>query len=677
MRTAQELFALSVLLYAVTALASLGASRFPRIANTLSAAGSLAAAAAGAASAAMVLARGKGFAAEIPGIVPFARFQVQVDFLSALMLLLVSVLGAAVSIYSFAYHLRYQQAVGLLGFLTNTFLGSMALVVACADAFYFLVFWELMTVSSYFLVVFEQDEEAIRSGFLYFVVAHVGTAAIIVAFILLFLAAGSFDFSAFRSANLSPAMRSLVFVLCLFGFGAKAGIVPIHFWLPRAHPAAPSTASALLSGAMVKVAIYGLLRVGVDLLANQAWWWGGLVLACGAASAILGVLYAVVQNDVKRMLAYSTVENVGIVLMGIGAGMMGFSLGRPVVGLLGISAALYHMINHGFFKGLLFLAAGSVASGAGTRNMEKMGGLGRRMPWSAAGFLVGALGAAAMPPLNGFVSEWLTYQALFAVGRSGLRAGQLLAGASVVLLALAGGLAALCFVRAYGVIFSGPGRAEAAERACEAPGAMVGGMAVLAVACIGLAAAVGSVTRGLLAGLSGLASNPALGAAVAGQGAMVLGPGMFGAQVSTAWVAVLLAVVALGAAGLAAAAGARSPWPERRVEGDPWAAGYRYSAEMAYSATAFAEQLRVIFRPAYGLAALGEGPAKAAARWYEASVRYLSDVELGWERRVYMPLVRGVRALAGWAQGVAPGRVRLYCAYVIAALVLLLLFAAR
>lgn len=676
MSTARELFVLSVLLYTVTALACLGTSKFARIANGISAAGSLVAAAAGAASAIIVLARGGGFTAEFPEIVPFARFDIEVDFLSAVMLLLVSILAAATAIYASAYYARYEHAAGILGFLSNAFVGSMTLVVACSDAFYFLIFWELMTLASYFLVVFDQNEEAIRSGFIYFVVAHVGTAAIMVSFILLFVATGSFGFAAFRTASLPPATRNLVFVLCLLGFGAKAGIVPIHFWLPRAHPAAPSTASALLSGAMVKVAVYGLLRVGLDLLGNQTWWWGGLLVAAGAASTILGVLYAAVQNDVKRMLAYSTVENVGIILMGLGAGMLGFSMGRPVLGLLGIGAGLYHLLNHGFFKSLLFLAAGSVAAGAGTRSMEEMGGLARRMPWTAGAFLVGALAAAAIPPLNGFVSEWLTYQALFAVGRSGLLAGQLLAGGSVVVLALAGGVAALCFVRAYGAVFCGPYRTSGAEQAREAPRAMVAGTAVLALGCVALGVGVTGVTRQLFTGVSSLAKGQGLEAALAGHGTVVLGPGAFGAQMSPALVAVLLAVLACAAAALVAVGGGRRPWPRRRVEGDPWAAGYRYSPEMAYPATGFAEQLRVLFRPAYSLAALGETTGRTGTRWFAAGVRYLSNVELDWDKRVYMPLVRGVRTLARWAQEAAPASVRLYCAYVIAALVLLLLIAA-
>ncbi len=352
---------------------------------------------------------------ELPVPLPFGHFYLQMDGLSTLMIGMIAVLGFVASLYSINYLEQYDQRnLGVLGFFTNLFIAMMLLVVTVANAFYFLVFWEMMTLASYFLVVFESEKkQAIRAGYLYMLVAHAGGALIMVSFFLFYAITGSFDFDTFSQAQLPPALRNVIFLLAFIGFGAKAGMVPLHIWMPEAYWAAPSHVSALMASVMKKTAIYGILRICVDLLGASVLWWGFLVLFFGALSAVLGVLFALAERDLKRMLAYSSVENVGIILLGIGTGMVGVATQQAVVALLGFLAALYHALNHSFFKGLLFLGTGSVDYRLHTRDLNEMGGLARRMPWTGLAFLTGALAVAAIPPLNGFVSEWFTYQALF------------------------------------------------------------------------------------------------------------------------------------------------------------------------------------------------------------------------------------------------------------------------
>src|SRR5204863_6943840 len=315
-----------------------------------------------------------------------------------------------------------------------------------------------------------------------------------------------------HAATLSPGLKSLVFVLALVGFGSKAGLVPLHVWLPSAHPAAPSHVSALMSGVMIKLGVYGVLLFGLRLLGGGPAWWGGLVLALGAVSALLGVLYALMEHDLKRLLAYHSIENIGIIFIGVGAGMMFLSYGLPALAVLGFVGGLYHTINHACFKGLLFLGAGSVLHAIGTRNMEEMGGLIKRMPRTALFFLVGACAISALPPLNGFASEWLVFQAL--LGGSAIPQPEvaMIMPIAVGMLALTSGLAAACFVKAFGITFLAIPRSPEAERAHEAPRSMLLSMGMLALACVGLGLApfaIVPVLGGVLAGLGGLPDTQA------------------------------------------------------------------------------------------------------------------------------------------------------------------------
>lgn len=351
--------------------------------------------------------------------IPYLSFAIRLDPLAAFFVLTISLVGLAASIYAFGYVTEFygRHSIGALGSLFSGFLLSMTLVVMADNGFCFLIAWELMSLISYFLVVTEHEKANVRyAGFFYLVMTHIGTAFVVLTYLILFQSAGSFSFEAFRhpEQSLPEGMRALVFLAALIGFGTKAGIVPLHVWLPYAHPAAPSHISALMSGVMIKTAIYALIRVYFDFLGGQfPWWWGFVVLVIGAVSALLGVMYALMEHELKSLLAFHSVENIGIILLGIGAGMIFQSYGLKELAALGLLAGLYHTINHAAFKALLFFGAGSLLYATHTRSMEEYGGLLRRMPWTGVFFLIGAVSISGLPPTNGFVSEWLVFQSLF------------------------------------------------------------------------------------------------------------------------------------------------------------------------------------------------------------------------------------------------------------------------
>ncbi|HEU0009017.1 MAG TPA: proton-conducting transporter membrane subunit, partial [Verrucomicrobiae bacterium] len=354
----------------------------------------------------------------LPSLIPYFRFTVpytaRLDALGAFFVLLVSLLALALSTYSLGYARGYygRKSVGVLGAFYNALLLATTVVFVADNIWLFLIGWELMALTAYCLVSFEHEKtETRQAGVLYFIMSHIDAGCIMLGFLLLFQASGDYGFDSLRAvgAKMSPGKRDAAFMLFLVGFGIKAGIVPLHIWLPAAHPVAPSNVSALMSGVLIKTGIYGLTRVCFEFLGPPPLWWGVTVLAIGALSAVLGVLYALMEHDLKRLLAYHSIENIGIILMGLGAALMFLHSGHRVLATLGLLAGMYHTINHASFKGLLFLGAGAVLHATHTRNMEEMGGLAKRMPQTAFFFLIGAVAISALPPLNGFVSEWLTY----------------------------------------------------------------------------------------------------------------------------------------------------------------------------------------------------------------------------------------------------------------------------
>src|ERR1017187_3761796 len=430
----------------------------------------------------------------LPTLIPYVQFTVRLDPLSAFFGLIVSLLGFALSLYSLGYARGFygRKNVGVLGAFFNLMLLATTLVVMADNAFFFLMVWEIMALSAYCLVGFEHEKPETRSaGVLYFVMSHIGTGCIMLGFLLLFQASGGYGFAGFHALGdkMSPGSRDAAFLLFLIGFGVKAGIVPLHTWLPAAHPVAPSNVSAFMSGVLIKTGIYGMTRVFFDFLGTPPMWWGVTVLSIGTISAVLGVLYALMQHDLKRLLAYHSIENIGIILMGFGASLMFLHhddqhISHPLLASLALIAGLYHTINHAVFKGLLFLGAGAVLHATHTRDMEQMGGVAKRMPQTAFCFLIGAVAISALPPLNGFVSEWLTYQSLlqgFGFTDSLVRLMFPIGGA---LLALTGALAAACFVKAFGITFLAQPRSEAAAQAHEAPLTMLLGQGVLVAACV-------------------------------------------------------------------------------------------------------------------------------------------------------------------------------------------------
>jgi len=393
----------------------------------------------------------------LPLGLPDLPFHLRLDSLSAFFLLLLGVTAAGISLFSAGYFRDSEgSAPGLLCLQYHTFLAAMALVLIADDAYVFMVAWESMALSSYFLVTTDHRiAEVRRAGFLYLLIAHIGAIAILLCFGVLQGGSGDYSFGSMRSVILPGAWGSIAFLLALFGFGAKAGLLPLHIWLPEAHPAAPSPVSALMSGVMLKTAIYGLLRVTFDLLNGQLWWWGVVALVLGLVSALFGVIFATVQTDMKRLLAYSSIENIGIIVAGIGLSILFKSYDKTLLAALTLTATLYHALNHAVFKSLLFLATGSVLHATKERSLGRLGGLIHRMPWVAWLALVGTLAMAGLPPLNGFVSEWLLLQAFLFTPSLPQSFINMLVPLAAAALVLAVALAAYVMVKFYGVVFLG------------------------------------------------------------------------------------------------------------------------------------------------------------------------------------------------------------------------------
>ena len=420
----------------------------------------------------------------LPIGLPWIGSHLRLDALASFFLIVLGLGGAIISAYSIGYGRHEEDPSRVLPFYPS-FIGAMAFVVLADDAFTFLLSWEVMSLLSWALVMTHHRKDEVRSSALvYLTMAAFGTMALILAFGLLAGTEGHYAFSSMRITAHSPVVSSVVVILMLLGAGSKAGIVPLHIWLPLAHPAAPSHVSALMSGIMTKVAIYGFIRVTFDLAGQSAWWLPQIVLAVGAVTAVMGVLYALMQHDLKKLLAYHTVENIGIIFIGLGLAMafrQNYMFGAAA---LSLSAALFHIFNHSIFKNLLFLGSGAILTATGQRDMEKMGGLIHKMPVTAVVFLVGCVAISALPPFNGFVSEWLTFQAILLspdIPQWGLKMTIPAVGG---MLALAAALAAACFVKVYGVVFLGRARSDAARDALEVDRWSLGSMGVLAALCL-------------------------------------------------------------------------------------------------------------------------------------------------------------------------------------------------
>ncbi len=420
----------------------------------------------------------------LPIGIPWLKAHFRLDSLSTFFLMAINSPAALASLFGIAYGGHVPEARRVTP-LFPLFLFAMNGVLLADDAFVFLVSWEFMSLSSWLLVLSDHtNAEARRAGLVYLVMAVFGTFCLLAAFGLLAGHAGAYGFAAMRTAHLGPWAGGLVVALALLGAGSKAGMVPLHAWLPLAHPAAPSHVSALMSGVMTKVAIYGLIRILFDLRSDVGWGWGFFIMVMGALTAVLGVLYALFQRDLKTLLAYSTVENVGIILIALGLAVAFRDHGAATLSAVALLAALYHVINHSLFKTLLFLGSGAILTATGERRLDRLGGLLNRMPVTGLTFLVGAAAISALPPLNGFVSEWLIFQSLFhapTIPHWAMRFGVPVVG---VAMALAAAFAGTCFVRAFGIVFLGRPRSPEARHAAEVPFVMQAAMAIPAVACL-------------------------------------------------------------------------------------------------------------------------------------------------------------------------------------------------
>ncbi len=585
---------------------------------------------------------------------PFS-FSLAVDRLSAFFLLLVCAVAVPVTIFAVPYfdlHYSEQRRHWMWAFF-SLFLLSMIVVVTASTGFAFLAGWELMTLVSAALILIEGDSPERRHNvFIYLLMMHVGAAAVAACFFLFLPYSHSLDFGAIRAASavMPGGIRAAVFLSAFVGFGAKAGLIPLHLWLPRAHPIAPSPVSALMSGVMLKTAVYGFVRFGFDFLAGGPWWSGYLVLLAGAVSGLLGVLYAIAEHDLKRFLAYHSVENIGIIFLGLGTSLLFLAHHAPLWAALALIGALLHTLNHALFKSLLFLGVGAVSHATHTVDLEELGGLQRRMPVTGTAFLIGCCSIAGLPLFNGFISEWLIFRSFLAGSSLTDTKAQIILPLMVGILALIGGLAAACFVKTFGVAFLGRPRSSGAEHAQEAPLGMRVGLWLLGAACVCIGIFPGLVLRPLVS----LAQ------------VLVPGAGVPEETLSIARVIPWIAAIILGASAVVALLRSR-----KRIT-RTWACGLpELSSRMQYTSTAFSKPIRFVFAQVYR-------PDRKVERlpadqpYFPVSISYRSVRTTSYERALYRPFVELVVSLAHQVRRLQTGNIQVYLLYIFLALVSLL-----
>ncbi len=601
----------------------------------------------------------------LPIGLPWVGSHFRLDALSAFFLVVINLGAAAASLYGLGHnrHERDQQRV--LPFFP-AFLAGMNLVLLADDAFTFLASWEFMSLASWALVMARhQEADNARAGYVYIVMASLGTMALLLAFALLAGPLGGYAFATMRASGVTPGVAGLVLALVLIGAGSKAGLVPLHVWLPLAHPAAPSHVSALMSGVMTKVAIYAFVRIVFDLLGEPAWWWSVVVLSLGGVTAVMGVLYALMQHDLKRLLAYHTVENIGIIYIGLGLALAFRVFDMPAAAALALTAGLLHTFNHSVFKSLLFLGAGAVLTATGERDMEHLGGLIHRMPQTAFAFLIGCVAISALPPFNGFVSEWLTFQAILLSPQLPSWGLRILAPAVGALLALAAALAAACFIKAFGVSFLGRPRTIAAERAHETDRLSIAAMFVLASLCL---------TAGILPGVFIDALAPVVKTLVGDRMPVQIGIDWLSivpiAESRSSYNGLLVFLFISASASLAAVTIHRLASDAVR-KAPPWDCGFPdANPATQYTATSFAEPIRRVYGAfAFRAQERVDMPTPGELRPARLTVEMH---DLVWEF-IYDPVTHAVEFLALKLNHLQFLTIRQYLSIVVGALVFLLL----
>ena len=607
----------------------------------------------------------------LPVTLPFGTIGASIDCLSAFFLLIVGVVGVATSIYAYGYSREYYNCrLPLMVGLYNAFLLSMVLVVTVSHVVAFIIAWEVMSVLSFLLVNHEYEKKVnTRAAYIYIVMTHLGTIFIIIAFLLLAVGAGSMDFGQLRGNLVSENLRNVIFVCALIGFGTKAGMVPLHIWLPRAHPAAPSHISALMSGVMIKTAIYGLCRFLLDFLGIGPVWWGTVILILAIITAVIGALYALVEHDIKRLLAYSSVENIGIILLGIGAGMVFMSKQQPVLAGVAFSAALYHVFNHAIFKSLSFMSAGAVLQAAHTKDMEQLGGLIKKMPYTAVFCLISSLAVVALPPLNGFISEWLTFQVLLflpqaLVGITGKAFSALL----IALLGLTGALAAACFATAFGITFLARPRSKQAEEAVEAAPTMLVAMGILAGLCV----ALGLWPRAMLSIVSQtLMSFSSIDTVGLSNHDWYVLPSP--AVLSDGGISTVAIIFLLLSGGMIALLLHSIFGKEKVAVGETWTCGIVPNYHMEYTAAGFSKSIRLVFKRIVHshyetLVNTNSNQYHGKQLFYHVRIRYLFVSAL------YNPINKAIITTARFMKSIQAGSVQLYVGYIMVVTVVILIW---
>jgi hydrogenase-4 component B len=637
-------------------------TQFPRIATVFAAGAAVLGCVLAARPVLRVLLGGGSQALRLPWDAAHGAFSVEVDPLSAFFLLPVLGLSALAAVYGGEYLLAYRKetSLGVPWFFFNVFVAAMVMVLIARTALLFLLAWEVMSLSAFFLVTFEHEKvEARQAGWIYLIATHLGVICLFVAFTVLGRQAGGLEFRDFQGmAAMAPGVAGLVFVLALVGFGAKAGLVPFHVWLPEAHPAAPSHVSALMSGVMIKMGLYGLLRI-VTFLGPRAAWWGETLAGVGLLTGLIGIAMALHQRDVKRVLAFSSIENMGLIVFALGVSLWGEAQHLPLVAALGMAGALLHIWNHALMKGLMFLAAGSVLHATGARNMEQLGGLMRRMPWTGTLMLLGAVAIAALPPLNGFVSKWLMYLSLMNYGITAGGGRGLAAILSVGLLALIGGLAGIAFVRLTGIVLLGGPRSETARHAHESSPWMLGPMLILLFACVAMAV----IPQRAVGLLSGVVDE------VLGQETREV---LHAAQAADAPLAALGSLNAWACVAMALAAGGLLQLTRRaaRAEGPTWGCGYvRPTSRMQYTGRSLAEMLAEHLLPRFLRpkisSRLPHGLFPAASEFTSTSPDFFTE-------RVYRPTFARWAARCAHLRFLQQGKTHVYLFYIMFMVVLAL-----